>query len=316
VASGQLTIGEVHTGLLQHSSAAPTDLVNSLLAFNEGEHVWSVCRPIDYARSPQTLTGVDCLLPTSNQSKVRAIGTALSRAAITGRQVVQGTAYTTVEFAEARDRQPWEYYLSRRGIVETIGRSDMSTVADGFLGREAEKGYLNLGAVGQLALDRVLSGRGLDRRPPFKTMRGRLRFVIGGAARGSDPGADDGQAQTVMFGMDDEKQRRVRLPRRGAAVADVVDLCEDLALHDFLLTTLVDEVERGLTAAGTRRQAAAALAPVLHHLVHLWMPAARVKDDLSDIWQALEHRPALSRQWQAAVNRVRDHVALAALEPS
>jgi hypothetical protein len=53
----------------------------------------------------------------------------------------------------------------------------------------------------------------------------------------------------------------------------------------------------------------------LEHFVHLWMPAARVKDDLIHIWQALEHRPGLSRQWQATVNRVRDQVALAALEP-
>ena len=51
----------------------------------------------------------------------------------------------------------------------------------------------------------------------------------------------------------------------------------------------------------------------IQHLLHLWMPAARVEEELVELWERLERRPGLSRQWQTAVNRIRDEVAVTAV---
>lgn len=87
-------------------------------------------------------------------------------------------------------------------------------------------------------------------------------------------------------------------------------LCEDLALHDWLLTTVGDKLD-GLPP-GSENQAAAmkVLRPLVDHLLHLWMPQARLDRALSPPWEELERHPGFSRQWNTMAQRIRDQLAL------
>jgi hypothetical protein len=53
-----------------------------------------------------------------------------------------------------------------------------------------------------------------------------------------------------------------------------VELCEDLALHDWLLTALLQLIEHSRHARNARPQLINRLQPAIDHLLHLWMPAA------------------------------------------
>lgn len=96
----------------------------------------------------------------------------------------------------------------------------------------------------------------------------------------------------------------------GSAAAS---LCEDLALHDWLLTTLVGMVERSRLGSADGRDAVTALRPAVDHLLHLWMPKARADRALGPLWEVLEREPGFTRQWQTLVQRIRDQLALQAI---
>jgi hypothetical protein len=193
---------------------------------------------------------------------------------------------------------PWSHYLARGGVVECIGTGAGPAIADAFVGAERKSGWLNLAAVSGSALDRVQGPR-LDRRPPLRTARTTLRFAIGAGLPG-------------LFTIDDRSTvRRLRLPALDAPLADVIELCEDIARHDWLLTTLLAELSRVGPAATADRRMIGRLSTVLETLGHLWMPAARLSTPLAQVWSALEARPGMSRQWHALTNRIRDHLMLA-----
>ncbi|GAB3965390.1 hypothetical protein [Plantactinospora veratri] len=69
-----LTLGEVHTGLLQNSSSLSLENTAQLLDLLVGQRVRRSERPIAYAVSPDQLTGVDCRLPTRSGSRTRGWG--------------------------------------------------------------------------------------------------------------------------------------------------------------------------------------------------------------------------------------------------
>src|SRR5690349_15857270 len=73
--AGVLTFGEIHTGLLQNSTALSGDRVSALLDLVVGERVRRFERPIAHTVSPDRLTGVDCGLPASSGRSTRGIGT-------------------------------------------------------------------------------------------------------------------------------------------------------------------------------------------------------------------------------------------------
>ncbi|MDT5027624.1 MAG: hypothetical protein QOE61_4050, partial [Micromonosporaceae bacterium] len=204
-----VTLGEVHTGLLHHSSAVSSTLATRLLDVVLGERVRRSDRPTSYVLSPSQLTGVDCPLPAAAGTKVRGVGTVVSRAAITGGHVVQGSAFTQVRRSPEARRLPWSHYLARPGIVETLSRVDGRRLADGFLEGRSPSGHLDLGAIGRRAMDAVQDRRDLDHRTAFRSTRTRLRWVIIPA---------EGQ-QSVSFGVVSETIRTVRLPSRGLDVA-------------------------------------------------------------------------------------------------
>jgi hypothetical protein len=297
-------MGEVHTVLLHHSRAVTNERAAQLLEFVQGEQVRRSDRPFPYVRSPEMLSGIDCPLPTASGPRVRGIGTVISRATITGGHVVQGSAHLSVVRAQAHRRLAWSHYLARRGVVEAVGKVDAEALVDGFLSESTESGTLNLAAVSAGVLDGVQRRDGLDHRPALRPGRTVLRWASLGA-----PGDT-----ALVFGIGTDQVRRVRLPWRAVPLGALVELCEDVALHDWLLTALLGLVERSRIGSVQPAEVVRRLRPAIDHLLHLWMPAARVDESLADLWQALEHRPGLTRQWRVNVDRVRDQLTLGAME--
>jgi hypothetical protein len=299
-----LAMGEVQTGLLQHSGAVPADLAARILA-PYGMRARRAERPIAFVASPDTVTGVDCELPSAAGGRIRGVGTVLSRASVTGGQVVQGSAFVQVRPAELGRRLPWSHYLSRPGVVEVLGRTSQDNVASGFLSADPGRaGVLNLGAIGQRAMDAVQASSLLDHFPAMKARRTRLRWAVDTTA----------PARSITFTIHTELFRTIHLRAGHADAAAVAALCEDLALHDWLLTTLMSYIDRARIGSAPRSAVVAWLQPTIDHLLHLWMPAARVDPTLADLWQSLDRHPGLTRQWQATVDRVRDQLALATVE--
>jgi hypothetical protein len=299
------TMGEVYTGLLRNSVAISPTKAKGLLGFVAGEKVRTFERPIPQALSPERLTGVDCQLNGSSGGRIRAIGTVSSRAAITGGHLVQGSAHVRVVQGSAGRRLPWSHYLANPGTVETVGKTTPGSVTEGFTSARSGTDLLDLAAIAGRALETVQSHRELDHSPPFRTQRTRLRWLATTARDGA-----------LTFRLEPDLVRTIRLPDRQLDPATVATLCEDLARHDWLLTTLVSLIGRAPIGSGDRAAVIDRLQPALDYLLHLWMPAARIDAALIDLWDAMERRPGLTRQWQATVSRIRDQLALAAVVPS
>lgn len=297
-----LVMGEVHTGLLQNSGEISESTCRQVLGLMAGETVRVSRRPIVHALSPERLTGVDCALPTASRSRVRAVGTVVSRCAVTGGRVAQGSSYVRVVRSGADRRLPWSHYLARPGVVEVLGKVKAADLAEGFTGDTVpgrpDGACLDLGAVSGRFLDLVQQSPLLDRRAPFKIPRTSLRWV-----------AETGEP-SIRFTLHAEQERTLRLTHPGPFTTALVDLCEDLATHDWLLTSLLVIVERARIGGTPGAQAVARLAPAIDHLMHLWMPAARVEEWLTPFWESLERRPGFTRQWRSLVDRVRDQVAM------
>jgi hypothetical protein len=300
MADGEPTIGEIQTGLLLHSTPATSGQVTGLLTLTLGAVVRHSSRPQPQAVSPAVLTGVDCDLPTSGGGRTRGVGTVVTRTRIIGGHIAQATASTTLVQPTGRDRRrrPWSHYLAQRGRIECLGKISVSEIADTYLlgqspAGDRGHGQLNLAAVSAAALDRV-QGAGLDRRPPLRFARTTFRFAVGvpGPAR---------------FAVDDRGTlRRLWLPPTGAPLAEVISLCEDIARHDWLLTTVMSELARPVDARAAQRYVA-----VLRTLEHLWLPGSRLEPALAPVWSAIEGRTDMSRQWRSMVTRLRNHVVAA-----
>jgi len=222
------------------------------------------------------------------------------------RCVQADTSCRSAHRAASNRRLAWSHYLSRPGRVETIGKTDFSDVAQGFLAPRPQPQTLNLGAVSARLMDVVQSSPRLDRRPPFRTKRTRLRWAIRPA-----PGTVTEPRGT--FRVESDTLRTLELTTPHDDVTPLVELCEDLALHDWLLTTLLSLMEFSLTGPGTRAQKIDRLRPAIDCLLHLWMPAARLDESVLSVWRDLEHRPGFTRQWQTSVTRIRDQVTLSTI---
>ncbi|MER6984573.1 SCO2521 family protein, partial [Streptomyces carpinensis] len=162
------------------------------------------------------------------------------------------------------------------------------------------------GSPGRRCNRRLRAARLLDHRPPFHPRRTRLRWSA----------VVDREGFRGAFTLADRELRTLRLTIARTAQAtpeQLAALCEDVALHDWLLTTVPAVVD---SACGTRRGDAdhGELRVVIDQLLHLWMPGTDTPPGLGEIWDRLEARPGLTRQWSACVRRVRDHLALRTLE--
>jgi hypothetical protein len=301
-AAGGIVMGVIRTGLLVNSAAAGRADVRAALALLPGERVRTSERPIPHAVSPERLVGVDCDLATRSGRQVRAVGTVLARALITGGRVLQGSALTRAGRGSAGYRQPWSYYLSWPGSVETIGKADWADAATGFLTPAAGRRGIDFGAVCDQVMDMVQGSDRFDRRPPFRAARTTVRWVLEKAVAGCD--------DRVEFVIADQTSRLVRLTLNSPDQAAVAELCEDLALHDWLLTTVTELISRSRLGEGTHVQAVNRVRPAIDHLLHLWMPGVRVTQALKPLWSLLDNKAGFIREWNTSVNRIRDQLAM------
>src|SRR3954451_1686602 len=236
-----LVVGEVDTGLLRgRDPSSSDDDGRRLVELVAGERVRVHTRPRSYVLSPERPVGVDCAL---GKDQVRGIGTALQRAAITDNEVVQGSAYATIVAAGHTARRPWSHYLAQPGRIETVGRPRWDAIADALGGPGRVPAVLDLGAVAQRATNEVQSAARGGPEDSFRAVRSRLRWV-----------AQVGDSLTgVQFEVHD---RRLRLLRFEAGPCDpgrLAAACEDIALHDWLLPTLIESVRK--SAVGLRPRA-------------------------------------------------------------
>jgi hypothetical protein len=86
-----------------------------------------------------------------------------------------------------------------------------------------------------------------------------------------------------------------------------------VALHDWLLSTLVEMVHKAALGIAGRAEALDRLVPAIDHLLHLWMPGARADELTEGIWAVLERRGGFSRQWETLVHRIRDQLSVGAV---
>ncbi|MFB6790700.1 SCO2521 family protein [Streptomyces olivaceus] len=301
-----LACGEVRTTLLPARQALDIRSAAGLLALRADERVLLSERPGLYARSPATLTGVDCPLPSANGARIRAVGTVTAHAALTEGRVLQTSAHCSLPATGPDQRRPWGEYLVRPGVVEPLGKLPHEAVARGVLDGP-RRGDLDVGLIADGLLTRLLRHPLLDQRAPFRSRPTRLRWAALPAAPGEGP-----SLERFTLAEDELRTVRLRVPEDTAAT-DLATLCDDLALHDWLLTTVVrmlDGVRLGATAAEDPGAAVRALRPAVDHLLHLWMPGARVGRELAPLWDPLEERPGFTRQWQAMVQRIRDQLTL------
>ncbi|MEU4421370.1 SCO2521 family protein [Actinoplanes sp. NPDC024001] len=301
-----LAFGEVQTGLLQNSTALSRRATEKLIASAVDERVRTVERPIGRTSSSDQLEGVDCMLPTVSGRQTRGVGTVLARVAIVGGHAVQGSACVQVVPAGNPTRLPWSHYLNQPGQLEAIGKLDLKDVALGVVNGTSTPKSLELGAITTRMVDTVQRAQLIDHAPPLRASRTRLRWTAQ-----LDQALDEPEGTFTLIS---EELRTIELRMPVTDLRSVEVLCEDLALHDWLLTTVLSVVEAALTHDHSRAERVSRLQPLLEHLLHLWMPAAHVPDQLLPVWAALDQRPGLTRQWQSVVARIRDQITVETLD--
>lgn len=302
-------LGEVRTGLLPESAALSRGSAAELLTLMRGRRVQSRERPVSWAQSPVIPEGVDCRLATPSRARVRAVGTVATHAVVLGGRILQSSAQATVVAAEHGHRRGWGHYLGRVGVVEVLTRTPAnlgSHLVEGFLGPpDPAVGTLDPGAIAARLHMRVRTDPMLDQRPPIQTGASMLRWAAR-IAPGETPGLSfvlhDDQTRLASVVVGDETELRA-----------VQRFCEDLAMHDWLLTVLTEVIDEAEMAQLSHSSPAQVLTPLLEHLVHLWLPGAFTPPVLRGLWAGLEADPGFSLQWNARIGQLRDRIAVATL---
>ncbi|MGW1800847.1 SCO2521 family protein [Streptomyces sp. NPDC001984] len=305
-----LVCGEVRTCLLSTSRTLAGAEAERLLRLRSGDRVRVGTRPLPYALSADVLTGVDCQLPAASGARIRAVGTVSARAVLTGGRILQSSARVALPATGDPERSPWGRHLAEPGIVRPFGRLPAEDVADGWLSASQRPGELALGAVAERLLTDVFRQPELDHQPPFKARSTRLRWAALRTTTVTGP-----VLESLTIEADGLLTVRLRQPAEpeSADSAALAGFCEDLALHDWLLTTLVALIDRSRLGSADDRVALRVLRPAVGHLLHLWMPAAHLDPELEPLWATLEREPGFSRQWHVLAQRIRDHLALPGL---
>ncbi|GIM88455.1 SCO2521 family protein [Paractinoplanes toevensis] len=300
-----LIVGEVQTGLLRGGGPVPADVASTLVDLVAGEPVRVSTRPRSHVRSPDKPVGVDCPLGLPGSARrLRGIGTAWQRASIVDGHVVQGSAYATVVRADGSTRRPWSHYLSRPGVIEAVGRTRWNELADAFAATQRDPEALDLGGIARRAADRVQRNSHAAGRPTLRAARTGLRWVV--SIEPSDP-----DPARVRFAVHDDL-RVLSFAATEADPARLAAVAEDVALHDWLITVLLEVTHKAAIGVLPRDEVLARLLPAIDYLLHLWLPRAFDGELAGALWAALESGVGLSRQWNILVNRVRDQVAVAA----
>jgi hypothetical protein len=299
-----LTIGEVHTSLLPTSAAVSADTAADLLAVVPGGSVGTRQRPVRYAWSPEVLSGVDCLAPLADRREVRVVGTPATRLSLTDGHIIQAGTHATLQYEPTGRRRPWGHYLANPGVLEVLGAASEENLATGFLRGPGTMAALDLSTVNVRALTAIQRSKQLDHNPPFRTRRTRLRWS-------AEPAKSE---QAIIFTLGDDGLRTVRLRAEELDPRALAYFCADLALHDWLLSTLLDIVDRAVARTRPAAELISMLRPGVDHLVHAWMPAAHVSSALSRVWQEIDLKSGFSAQWQKTVERIRDQLSVGIIE--
>ncbi|MFE0989663.1 SCO2521 family protein [Streptomyces rochei] len=305
-ADAVMACGEVRTCLLPARDALGEREAVRLLRMRPDERVRVSRHPNRLVVSPDVLTGVDCRLPTDTGARVRAVGTVSAHALLVEGRVLQCAASFSLAAAGADRRHPWGYYLVRPGLLVPVGRLPERSVARGFL-LGHRPGQLDVGSIAEGVLAQVArQGAVLDHDPPLTAAVTHLRWTAVRAV-------DEGPFSVFTKGEDGLRMVELRLPP-DVPLTEAGALCVDLALHDWLLTTVADKLDGLRTHPADDRAVLRVLQPLVDHLMHLWMPRARIAPVLRTTWDALEETPGYSRQWNALAQRVRDQLSLHAIQ--
>lgn len=303
-----VVLGEIHTCLLpsQHvlDTAASIELLS---AVQRGLTVTSRERPMPLVISPNRYEGVDCdLIPLSGKH-IHVIGTVASRTVVIGGRVLQGSSQTRV--MRSPERQAWSYYLSRPGTVDAVsrlGNEPAARLADGHLRAHGDE-KLDLTSISQRMSTFARVDPRLDQKMPFRAGTTRLRWAV-------EVGAEPTQLPRFAFHLAGTTLRTVRLTLGTEDVAAAQRFCEDLAVHDWLLTTIGQVADRAGRNDHDTDTLLDQLVPLLDQLVPLWMPGAHTAPGLRRLWTDLESDPGFTRQWTARVGQLRDRMTTATLK--
>lgn len=308
--------GEVQTCLLPSREVLDIPATVELLrTVKLGSAPTSRERPVPLVMSPSRLEGVDCHLAQcrpdrTSGKRIRGIGTVSSRSVVIGGRILQASSQTEVVRGTGSDRRPWSHYLSKPGTIETIsGAPSGRALADGYLHSPAGE-RPELASICQRMANLTRVNPQLDQEIPFRgAATTRLRWA-------AEVAAPSGDSLPFSFRLDDDTVRTLRITVLHGDIAEIRRFCEDLAVHDWLLTT-ISRVAGASGGFGARPGAMATdLLPVLDELVPLWMPGTHTVPGLDRIWSDLEADPGFTRQWTARVGQLRDRMAGATLRAS
>jgi hypothetical protein len=305
---GLIVLGEVRTGLLSNRGALTREQAERLLKqLRPGEPVLTRERPIAHTRSAPVVTGLDSHLAVSadGRRRARAVGTVASHASLTGGTILQCSTVASVRPATAGRREQWSHYTARPGSLETLAVQEPERVREGFLSEGAQRtGLADFGAVCDRLARRVQNSAMLQGTAPLLFQWTRLRW----AAWVPDERPAEAATPKGTLQLTDDLSRALRVNAFDSSAEEISEFCGDLALHDWILTTVIRRMERisGLDAEEDVRE----ISPVISRLLHLWMPAARVNAELAEVWEGFEQRPGFSRQWNSLVARMRDQLSL------
>jgi hypothetical protein len=295
-------LGEIRTCLLHNSRPLPKAAVSELLGLKPGKRVRVTDRPVNLSVSPTLTVGVDCRLASEPFAKARGIGTVVSRAMVTGGVVLQASASASLTRAACETRQGWSHYARRAGTVEVIGKADAGGLALGHR-TGGGNGMLDLGAIAEYLLDIVQMRPHLDHTTAIRARPTWVRWTARCAGGLTEP--------VVHLRLEDAVSRTIEVVVATDQLGLAQRFCEDVALHDWLLTTLGSTIDQAARGEDARTDV---LAAVVERLVHLWMPGAHVHPAMQALWDKLERQPGFGRQWGAQVAQIRDLVALRTLQ--
>ncbi len=298
----------MHCGLLQNSSPLVPEVVARILGLVRGQPVRSWDRPVRHAVSPRILTGVDCRPPSAlgPRRRLRLVGTVASEARVTVGQILQGCATTTIRPAALPRRLSWSHYLTRPGVVEMIGPLAPDDLVSGFLSGLDPEGALELAEICSAVMLPVQLAEVLDRKPRLRVARTRLRWAAVAGPDDRDP--------TVQLRIGPEALRTLEIHAPAGMFAVLPDLCQDVALHDWLLSAVVEAVDVANIGVRDRAEVVRRLRPAVDGLLHAWMPSARLPLDAVPYWAEIDRVAGFSRQWETLVHRIRDQLVMAVLD--
>lgn len=298
-------LGEVRTGLVSHHAALTREQAEQLLApLALGESVLSWERPIAHSLSAVTMTGLDCNLAVGEGGarKARAVGTVASRASVTGGTILQSSTLAAVRPSAVGRRQDWSHYAARPGVLETLAAQAPEQLAAGFLSEGPQReGFADFGSICERLARKVQNSSLLQGAAPLQFQWTRLRWAACVRPEGAT-------AASVRLQLGEDLGRTLSLTVLRSSVPEIAEFCGDLALHDWILTTVIRRLER--ISGDSSDEDVREISPVVARLLHLWMPGARVNAELSGLWNEFERQPGFSRQWQSLVSRMRDQISL------